>query len=154
MKPHETVLVYIEQNESYLLIHKQKKDMNEGKYLGVGGKIEQGETKEEALIRETLEETGLILLDYAYRGIIHFHSGEYLEIMHLYTSNQFMGILSTSSEGNLVWVPKKALKSLPMWAGDHYFLDYLEQSQSFFSMHLYYEGEKLIQVLLDPSVSS
>ena len=47
-----TVLIYIEQNHKYLLIHKQKKDMNYNKYMGVGGKIETGESPLEAAIRE------------------------------------------------------------------------------------------------------
>jgi len=154
MKIFETVLVYIEKNESYLLIHKKKKDLNEGKYLGVGGKIEPNETLEEALLRETKEETGLTLLDYQYRGVIYFHSGDYHEIMHLYTSNNYVGELRPSSEGDLKWVLKSELKHLPMWEGDHYFLDYLDQTDEFFTMHLYYEGENLIKVVVDPLVSS
>ena len=56
-----TVLIYIEQNHKYLLIHKQKKDMNYNKYMGVGGKIETGESPLEAAIREAFEETGLVI---------------------------------------------------------------------------------------------
>jgi len=70
----ETVLVYIEYHQQYLLIHKKKKDMNEGKYLGIGGKIEPEESIQEALIRETYEETGLMLLNYQHRANIYFNN--------------------------------------------------------------------------------
>ena len=146
MKPIETVLVYIENHDAYLLIHKKKKDMNEGKYLGIGGKIEPNETVVQALIRETFEETGLTLQSYHHRAEIYFHQGEYHETMHLFTADVYTGELKASNEGDLVWVKKANIKSLPMWAGDHYFLDKLENSKDFFEMHLYYEQEKLIKV--------
>lgn len=142
----ETVLVYIEENEQYLLIHKKKKDMNEGKYLGIGGKIEIGESIVDALLRETKEETGLTLHDFVHRANIYFTSGNYQEKMYLFTSNAFSGQVISSNEGDLVWINKNALKSLPMWAGDHYFLNKLSESQTFFEMHLVYEGETLIEV--------
>ncbi len=142
----ETVLVYIEQHHRYLLIHKKKKDMNEGKYLGIGGKIEPEESIQEALLRETYEETGLKLLNYQHRANIYFKSGLYQEKMYLFTANSFEGDLIASSEGDLVWVNKTQLKSLPMWAGDHYFLEKLDQTNDFFEMHLVYEGETLIDV--------
>lgn len=147
MKTIETVLVYIEQNESYLFIHKTKKDMNQGKYLGIGGKIEPNESIFQALIRETKEETGLSLKSYHHRAKIYFHQGDYHETMHLFTADVFTGELTTSNEGDLVWVKKTNIKSLPMWAGDHYFLDKLENTRDFFEMHLYYDQEKLIEVV-------
>ncbi len=140
----ETVLVYIQKNQQYLLIHKQKKDMNQGKYLGIGGKIEPNESIEQALLRETYEETGLTLLAYKHRANIFFHSGDYTEKMYLYTSNSFKGSIQASDEGNLVWVPIEQIKNLPMWAGDYLFLDKLQTSDAWFEMHLVYQGETLI----------
>jgi 8-oxo-dGTP diphosphatase len=142
----ETVLVYIEKHHQYLLIHKKKKDMNEGKYLGIGGKIESNESIVDALLRETYEETGLRLLNHRHRANIYFKSGMYQEKMYLFTASIFEGNLSASPEGDLVWVDKTQIKSLPMWVGDHYFLEKLDQTNDFFEMHLVYEGETLIDI--------
>ena len=54
----ETTLCYIENNGCYLMMHRTKKqnDPNEGKWIGIGGKIEAGETPKMALKREIHEE--------------------------------------------------------------------------------------------------
>lgn len=142
----KTVLVYIERDNQYLLIHKQKNDMNYGKYLGVGGKIEPNESIEAAAIRETYEETGLTIQEPELRGKIYFHSGTYEEWMYLFTVSTFTCDLVPSSEGALVWVDQKAMKNLPMWAGDHHFLERLQTDQNYFELHLVYEDDTLIKV--------
>lgn len=139
-----TVLIYIEQNHKYLLIHKQKKDMNYNKYMGVGGKIETGESPLEAAIREAFEETGLVIQP-IFKGNIYFHSKDYKEHMILYKALEFKGELKNSEEGKLTWVEKDKLRQLPMWEGDYYFLEKLDQEEPF-QMHLYYDKDKLIHV--------
>ena len=139
-----TVLIYIEQNDKYLLIHKQKKDMNYNKYMGVGGKIETGESPLEAAIREAFEETGLVIQT-IFKGNIYFHSKDYKEHMILYKALEFKGELKNSEEGKLTWVEKDKLRQLPMWEGDYYFLEKLDQEEPF-QMHLYYDKDKLIHV--------
>ena len=91
-----TTLCYLEKDNKYLMLHRIKKqnDINHGKWIGVGGKLEKNETLEQCLYREVKEETGLILLDYEYRGIVifNFNDDEPL-FMHLYTSKNFTGEL-------------------------------------------------------------
>lgn len=152
MSMKQTVLVYIENDNHYLLIHKQKPDMNFNKHMGVGGKIEAGETPLQAAKRETLEETGLTLINPTFRGEVYFHSNDYIEKMFLFTASQFTGELVASSEGDLIWVHKDRLKSLLMWEGDYQFLERLNQ-KVVFVMHLYYEGEKLYKVTSGPLAS-
>ena len=69
-----TTLCYIEKDNKYLMLHRTKKenDLNEGKWIGVGGKFEKGETPEECLLREVKEETGLTLIKYRLRAVITF----------------------------------------------------------------------------------
>ena len=69
-----STLCYIEQDNSYLMLYRNKKenDLNEGKWVGVGGKFEKGESPEECLIREVKEETGFELSSFVLRGIITF----------------------------------------------------------------------------------
>ncbi len=88
-----TTLCYIEKDGCYLMMHRTKKenDINRDKWIGIGGKFEDGESPEECLIREVREETGLILKDWSYRAIITFTSDKYpTEYMHLFTSSEFV----------------------------------------------------------------
>ena len=88
----ETTLCYVQKDNKYLMLHRIKKeeDVNEGKWIGIGGRIEDGETPEQCLVREAMEETGLNLTSYQYRGIVHFRSQDYEdEDMHLFTADAF-----------------------------------------------------------------
>ena len=89
-----TTLCYIEREGQYLMLHRVKKenDCNHDKWIGVGGKFEDGESPEECVLRETLEETGLTLTDYRYRGIVTFVSDRWeTEYMHLFTATGWTG---------------------------------------------------------------
>ena len=126
--------------------------MNEGKWIGVGGKLEPGETKEECLLREVREETGLELTEYAYRGKIFFLPDTWEdEIMYLYTATAFQGqLLDSCNEGELKWIPKEEIESLPLWEGDRYFLRELIRGTEEIEMELRYHGEKLVSVASRP----
>ena len=143
-----TTLCYIEQDECYLMLHrtKKEKDENHDKWIGVGGKFEEGESPEECLLREVKEETGLTLTRYQFRGIITFVSDEWgTEYMHLFTADIYEGILKECEEGELVWVPKKQINNLTLWEGDKVFLQLLNEKHNFFTLKLRYEGEKLVE---------
>ena len=146
-------LCYIEnEREEYLMLHrvKKKNDVNQDKWIGVGGKFEDKESPEECLLREVWEETGLTLTDYRFRGIVTFASdGWETEYMHLYTATGWTGELKECDEGNLEWVSKKAVYDLPIWEGDKVFLDLLRKRKRFFSLKLVYEGERLMRAVLD-----
>lgn len=142
-----TTLCYIERNGQYLLLRRTKKkhDGSYHKYMGVGGHFEDKESPYDCVIREAREETGLTLTAPKYRGLVTFVSREYeTEQMHLFTCDSFTGEISRCDEGDLVWVNKGDLHTLPMWEGDHVFLDLLEKGQDFFTLKLEYEGERLI----------
>ena len=151
-----TTLCYIEKDDKYLMLHRVKKenDLNKDKWIGVGGKFEEGETPEECLLREVKEETGLTLTNYQFRGIITFISDEWgYEYMHLFTATEYEGELPEQnmrdcSEGELVWVPKNEIESLRLWEGDKIFLRLLDERKEFFSLKLRYEGENLVENVL------
>ena len=112
----QTTLCYLERDGQYLMLHRVKKqhDENHDKWIGVGGKCEEGESPEECVCRETLEETGLTLTDYRYRAVITFVSDEWEgEYMHLFTATGWTGHIHECSEGVLEWLHKDALAALP-----------------------------------------
>ena len=148
----QTTLCYIEQDGCYLMLHRVKKenDENKDKWIGIGGKFEDKESPEDCVLREALEETGLTLTSYRYRGLVTFVADRWpTEYMHLFHADSFSGQLKSCDEGNLQWLPKEQLYSLPMWEGDRIFLDLLEQDVPFFSLKLVYEGETLVQAVLN-----
>ena len=146
-----TTLCYIEKEDSYLMLHRIKKenDANHDKWIGVGGKFEADEMPEECLLREVREETGLTLTQYRFRGIVTFVSNEWeTEYMHLFTADAYSGDLKVCDEGELVWVPKTEIEQLNIWEGDKIFLRLLQENGGFFSLKLRYEGEYLIETKL------
>lgn len=147
-----TTLCYIEQNDCYLMLHRVKKvnDVNHDKWIGVGGKFEDGESPEECVCREALEETGLTLRRPEYRGLVTFVSDRWeTEYMHLFWADNFTGSLIQCDEGTLEWVPKADMKKLNLWEGDHIFLRLLEERVPFFSLKLRYEGDRLREAVLN-----
>ena len=147
-----STLCYIEKDEKYLMLHRVKKenDVNRDKWVGVGGKFEDGESPEECVLRETLEETGLTLTDYRYRGIVTFVSDRWeTEYMHLFTATGLSGAIIDCDEGVLEWISKKRLASIPKWKGDEIFLRLLDSNAPFFSLKLRYEGENLVFAALN-----
>ena len=145
----QTVLVYIEENNKYLMLYRNKKekDINKNKYFGIGGHVEEGETPDVTLIREVKEETGLNLLSFIKRGIVYFVLNGYVEEMHVYTSNNFEGEMIECNEGELIWINKNEVLNLPIWAGDKYFLKHLLEDDKYFTMKLVYEDDNLVEVI-------
>ena len=143
-----TTLCYIEKDKKYLMLYRGKKDndCNQGKWIGVGGKFEPGESPEECLLREVKEETGLTLTSYRFRGLITFVSDEWEdELMCLFTADGFEGELTDCQEGTLQWIDKKEVPNLNLWEGDRVFLDMLLNTEEFFTLKLRYEGETLVE---------
>lgn len=147
-----TVLCYIEKDDKYLMLHRisKKNDPNKNKWIGVGGKFEKDESPEDCLIREVKEETGLHLTTYQFRGIVTFVSDIWeTEYMHLYTATQFEGELTECNEGILEWIEKEKVLDLNLWEGDQVFLKLLQETYQFFSLKLRYEGERLVETVLN-----
>lgn len=145
-----TTLCYIEQDNHYLMLHriKKKQDINQGKWIGVGGKAEFNETPDECMLREVKEETGLTLTQYRLRGIITFSLDGYdTEYMFLYTAAEYLGKVNFDCcEGVLKWIPKEQLFELNLWEGDKIFLKLLQEDSPLFSLKLHYsEANELIE---------
>lgn len=147
-----STLCYIEREGCYLMLHRIKKeqDVNAGKWIGVGGKLEAGESPDECARREVMEETGLSLTRPRMRGVITFISAGWDdEIMFLYTGEAEGEMRADCDEGVLRWVPISDVPSLNLWQGDRVFLNLLLTSQEFFSLKLSYQGDTLIYCALN-----
>ena len=131
---------------STLMLHRVKKenDYHEGKWNGLGGKFEQGESPEECAIREIEEECGLKVNSITMKGFITFpmFDGKEDWYVFIFTAEEFSGELINSLEGNLEWVPNDKLTELNLWDGDKIFLDWLFQ-EKFFSAKFVYENGAL-----------
>ena len=130
---------------------KKKNDINQDKWIGIGGKFEGTEAPEECLLREAWEETGLILTSWRCRGVVTFLTGDpnQGEYMYLFTADGFEGNLKECDEGDLQWVSRTFLDQLPKWEGDQIFLDLLWQDAPFFLLTLRYDGDKLTEAILN-----
>ena len=148
----QTTLCYLERGDEYLMLHRTKKqnDENHDKWIGVGGKFEAGESPEDCMRREILEETGLTVIDYRYRGIVTFVSDLYeTEYMHLFTVTDWTGEARECDEGELAWIKKQKLFDLTLWQGDRIFLRLLQEDVPFFSLKLTYRGDELQEAVLN-----
>lgn len=146
-----TTLCYLEQDGKYLMLHRTKKehDINKDKYIGVGGHLEHGESPEECVRREVLEETGLTMGDVRLRGVITFVIDDLDEYTFLYTCKDFQGEIRECEEGDLVWVEKERIETLPIWEGDKVFFRLLSEENTFFSLKLTYVKDVLMDVSID-----
>lgn len=145
-----TTICYIEKDGKTLMLYRNKKkdDIHEGKYVGVGGKFEQGETPEDCVIREVKEETGLTLNSLTYKGLITFPKFKNDEdlYMFLYFSDDFEGNLSEKDlddckEGKLIWVDNDKIFDLNMWEGDRLFLNWAKTDKVFSAKIIYNNGK-------------
>lgn len=148
----QTTLCYLEKDGQYLMLHrvKKKQDVNKDKWIGVGGKFEPGEDAVTCALREVWEETGLTMHTPLYRGIVDFFCPPWpAERMHLFTCADFSGEMRSCDEGDLEWVDKTTVPSLPIWEGDKIFFDLLTRNEPFFHLELHYDKDVLVRACLN-----
>ena len=137
-----TTLCYVERDGCWLMLHRVKKnaDENAGKWIGIGGHLEENESPEECIRSEAREAAGVELSDLRLRGIITFILPDWgNELTFLYTAKTDTAELPDCGEGVLEWVPIENVMSLPLWEGDKVFLPLLLSRQEPFSLKLVYE---------------
>jgi 8-oxo-dGTP diphosphatase len=141
-------LCYLKADGKTLMMHRIKKanDMHQGKWNGLGGKLDPGETPEECVVREVLEESGLMIVDPLLKGLLTFPKFANNEDWYafVFVARKFMGKLIDSNEGFLEWIDDQQLLKLDLWQGDRIFIPWLEQP-GFFSGKFVYQSGELIE---------
>lgn len=137
-------LCYVRSGGRTLMLHRDKKpgDAHRGKWNGLGGKLDPGESPDECVVREVREESGLRLSGPRLRGVLTFPSFAAGQdwIVFVYTATRFEGELSDCAEGTLSWIEDSALPGLELWEGDRVFLPWLEQERFFSAKFVYRDG--------------
>ncbi len=139
-------ICYIDNGSQFLLLHRNKKpnDVHQGKWIGVGGKFEAGETPEECAIREIQEETGLIVEELELKGLITFpeFTPETDWYTYVFRVTKFSGQIGPCDEGTLEWVDYDQVLDKPTWEGDLIFLRWVLEDRPFFSAKFIYEADE------------
>jgi len=138
-------LLYVMKDDKTLMLYrnKRKKDYHEGKWNGLGGKFELGESPEECAIRELEEESGLIAKNLILKGHLTFPMFDGVDDWYVFVFiiDKFDGELIESEEGELRWIPNKELKDLNLWEGDQIFIDWLFDDKFFSAKFIYDKGK-------------
>lgn len=144
----DTTMIYLKKDDSYLLLfrNKKKNDINQGKWIGIGGHVEENETIDQCAIRETKEETGLDVHSLSCCGEVLFIDENLKMMMYIYEITDFSGELKECDEGDLKWIPIKDIYNYPMWEGDKAFLPKVINHEPYFKMVLTYKANKLVNV--------
>lgn len=138
-------LCYIHHDGHILMLHRLKRmdDIHHGKWNGLGGKFEPGESPEECVYREVREESGLTISNPHLCGLLIFPAFKGDDwYVFVFTASEFSGELKENEEGYLKWIPIAELESLPLWPSDHVFLPWIKEGR-FFSAKFLYKGEEM-----------
>lgn len=138
-------LCYVRRAGKTLMVHriKKKNDIHMGKWNGLGGKLEPGETPEECARREIREESGLEVENLTYKGLLTFPGFALDEDWYafVFVATACAGEPIESPEGTLAWIENERLTELNLWAGDPIFLPWLDQPGIFSGKFTYQDGQ-------------
>ncbi|PRS42701.1 DNA mismatch repair protein MutT [Bacillus sp. RJGP41] len=135
-------------NEVEVLMLFRQKDPNRHKWNGIGGKIEKGETIDESMEREILEETGLKVRGMSFRGIVTWNE---TGGMYVYRAEDEGGGLSACDEGELAWKPFQwVMEASEVVSNIKYYLKDILQDEPPQEFACTYENDQLISVKKKP----
>ncbi|MBI2913893.1 MAG: 8-oxo-dGTP diphosphatase [Chloroflexi bacterium] len=121
----EATVCLVRRDGKLLLQKKASERFGGGKWDGPGGKLRPGESPADGVVREVEEETGLRIIDPAFRGSfeVYFGAGDQPDwVVHVFSGSRFGGELRPSDEGELRWFPEDQLPYEEMWPSDPHWL--------------------------------
>ncbi len=135
-------LVYVRKDSKTLMLHKAK-GYQKGKWNGLGGKLEPGESPEECMRREVFEESGLHVEKAKLKGFLTWPDFDGVDDWYafVFVVTDFSGQPVSSDEGELHWIENSKLMELNLYDGDRIFIPWLEQDKLFSGKFRYEAGE-------------
>jgi len=133
-----------------ILLGMKKRGHGEGKWNGFGGKVEQGETIEEAAIRETKEEAGIEVIEMKKLGILEFvyQDGSGNMEVHIFCAKEFKGSPVESEEMKPKWFDVTEIPYDQMWSDDRYWLPLFLKEKRFKGKFFFDESNEIIDYSL------
>ena len=127
----EGTLCFVIQDGQILLIEK-KRGLGAGKVNGPGGRLEKGETAEQAAIRETQEEVGITPTGVQWAGDLRFQFRDgYSLHCTVYRASGWEGELMETAEAKPFWVRTDQIPYDRMWADDEQWMPRLLSGEKF-----------------------
>ncbi len=118
-------LLFIVEPSRVLLIRK-KRGLGAGKINAPGGRLEPGETPQQAAIRETEEEIGVTPLAPVYHGSLRFEFVDGYKLQaHVFVANAYRGDPIETAEATPLWFSIAAIPFEEMWADDALWLPHV-----------------------------
>ena len=151
----EATVCFLKRDGKTLLVDYTGYDhkLHAGYFSPPGGKIDFGESKEEAVRREVFEEQGIKVDRLTYRGVIFFNNekrffggapAKWSFRVHYYDSRDFDDSVAKSKEGKLAWIVDEEVLNLPMHEGDKIIWGWLKKYQEI-DAEIIHDKEKLVE---------
>ncbi len=132
MKTHVTILFLL--HDDSILLAMKKRGFGEGKWNGIGGKVEPNETPLQAAVRECREEIGVTPLHLKQLGEIDFtmsHDPAFNHYAHVFTARVWQGEPHETDEMRPQWFKTSAIPYQQMWSDDIHWLPLAVQGKRF-----------------------
>lgn len=117
-----------------ILLGLKKRDFGKGKYLGIGGKVDDGETIEQAAIREVKEEVGIVPHNIRKIGILDFYfpyKEDWNQQVHVFIAEDYDGNIKETEEMKPEWFAIDEVPYSSMWEDAIYYIPLLLKNQNF-----------------------
>ena len=152
-KPEDVAtLVFVFRNDEVLLIRK-KRGLGAGKINAPGGKVDPGETLEEAAIRELEEEVCIHVEHLVYVGEHRFQFIDgYAMHVHVYRTDIYTGIPQETDEAIPMWVSIDAIPYDEMWEDDRIWIPYMLKGIIFSGWYVF-DTSKMLDVVIEKHTS-
>ena len=126
MRDQTCTLAFLVQTEQILLARK-KRGFGMGKWNGAGGKVEQTESIEAAMIRECQEELAIVPTQFEKVAVHDFvlqadTPAPWHQWTHVFLVTAWEGEPTETEEMAPRWFPRNAIPYIDMWSDDHYWL--------------------------------
>jgi 8-oxo-dGTP diphosphatase len=143
-QPVDTAVLTFIRREGQLLLILKKRGLGHGKINAPGGRLEPGETLEQAAVRETQEEVGLTPLGLRTAGRLDFaFTDGYSLKCHVFTADDFDGTLTETEEADPFWCPEADIPYGRMWSDDRLWLPLLLEKRPFCAQFVF-DGDLML----------